>query len=87
VYLVIPESQHQISHGLQNLRPVRFVGSGMLPTIELDDEMSIGAEKIHDISIDRYLSLKLQAVQSPVAQTQPQDTLGIRLIPAQSPGC
>ncbi len=84
VHLVIPESQHQITHRFQNLRPVRFVSRSVLTAIYLDDEMSIGAEEIHGIAINGYLPPELQPIEPAIAQPQPEDTLGIRLVTAQS---
>ncbi len=84
VHLVIPESQHQITHRFQNLRPVRFISRSVLATINLDDDMSIGTEKIDNIAINRYLPPELQPIEPAIAQPQPEDTLGIRLVTAQS---
>jgi len=49
MHLIVPKSQHQISHRLQNLRPIRFVNARMLPAVHLNDETSVGAEEIHDM--------------------------------------
>jgi hypothetical protein len=56
-YIIIPEAQGQISHCLQNACSIR-IGLGlncMLPAVELDDEMSLGATEIDDKSVDRKL--------------------------------
>ena len=68
VHLIIPKSQHQISHRLQDSRPIRFISARVLPSINFYYEMSIVAEEIYDISIDRHLSPELQAMEPSVAQ-------------------
>jgi hypothetical protein len=84
MHFIVPESQHQTTHGLQNLRPIRFIRRGVLPAVDLDDEMRFGTQEIHDIAVDRHLSPELQAVEPSIAQAEPEDTLGIRLVTAQS---
>ena len=60
--VIVPESQHQITHRLQSPRPIRFIGCSMLPAVYFNDEMSIDAEEINNISIDGHLSLNFKPV-------------------------
>jgi len=57
----------------------------MLSTIELDDKTGIRTTKIDDISVNWYLSLELQAPQSPPAKLKPKHALGVSLIATEPP--
>src|SRR6266511_4895762 len=57
----------------------------MLATIWLHDQLGVGAKEIDDETIDWHLPLELPSCQTAIAQSQPQQTLGMRLIAAQPP--
>jgi hypothetical protein len=54
----------------------------MLATIKFHDELGVRAEEIDDEAIDRRLALEFPSGQTAIAQSKPQQTLGIRLIAA-----
>ncbi len=72
-HIVIPESQHEVPHGFQGFGSVCIALSilGMLATIDLDDELRVGADKVDDESIDWDLPLELQASEPAITQTIP----------------
>jgi hypothetical protein len=43
----------------------------MLTAIDLDDQPTLDAHEIHDVSIDRFLSSKLETRQLPSLQSIP----------------
>jgi len=45
---------------------------GMLPTVELDDQLLIRAAKVRDISLDRKLPAKLEPRELSPTQSQPE---------------
>jgi hypothetical protein len=85
MHLVVPE----ISAPDNPLPPIsecgRFVRRGMLPAIDFDNEMRVRAKEIYHVTVDRHLPLELQAIESSVAQTEPEDSLRICLIGAKAP--
>ena len=52
----------------------------MLPTIELDDQTVVNADKIGDERAERNLATEFQAEQTAIAQPRPQSLLDIGLI-------
>src|SRR6267154_2730853 len=80
--VVVPKSQHQISHRFQNLGSICIFRSAscMLPAIKLDDRTRIGTTEIDDIPVNWNLSFEFQASRSPIAKVEPKHTLGVRLI-------
>jgi hypothetical protein len=68
-HVIVPKSQHQISHRFQNLGSICILQSAgcMLSAIKLDDKTSICATEIGDVSINGDLSLDFQAAQPPIA--------------------
>jgi hypothetical protein len=84
---VVPESQYEIPHSFKRIRPIGislFI-SLMLPAVDFDDQLSVGAKEVGHEAINRYLSLELPAIKSAITQSKPQDALRIGLITAQSP--
>ena len=57
--------------------------SGMLPSIDFDDEALLHAEKIDDITAQRALAAKLMAAKLPVTQVTPEQCFRIRPVAAQ----
>jgi hypothetical protein len=43
----------------------------MLPAIDFDDELPVGAEEIDDVSVDRDLSLEFPTGKSALAKAEP----------------
>jgi len=54
----------------------------VLSTIGFDHELAAKTNKIDDVRTDWHLAPKLRSVQSPVAQQQPEFSLGIGRLPA-----
>jgi len=84
--IVVPESENEITHRFERTRPVGislFV-LFMLPAIDFDDQLSVGAKEINDEAIDRYLSLEFPSIEPAIAQAKPQHALGVGLIATQS---
>ena len=64
--VMIPKSDDVISGFFQHLGP-RFIfrGSlGMLPTVDLDDQLQVQRDKIHYVARDRFLPFELDAIGS-----------------------
>lgn len=57
----------------------------MLPTIELDDQTVVNADKIGDERAERNLATEFQTEQTAIAQPRPQSLLDIGLICAETP--
>src|SRR5437763_1647487 len=57
----------------------------MLSAIDFDDDLSVRAQEVHDVSVDRYLSLEFPSAKPAISQAKPQDPLGICLITTQAP--
>jgi hypothetical protein len=49
----------------------------MLGTIELDDQVALETGEIDDKWTDRHLPAELGAPDLPVAETEPEQTLGV----------
>jgi hypothetical protein len=49
----------------------------MLPAINFDDEFSVGAYEIDDVSVDRDLSLQFPTRKAAIEQAEPQQALGV----------
>jgi hypothetical protein len=54
----------------------------MRPTINLDDEVFLPADKIDDVRSNRFLTHEFEASQAPVAQCEPKFHLGFRALSA-----
>ena len=70
---MIPESEDEISHRLENSSPVLvfLCSNRVLAAIKLDDQLRIGAEKIYDEAINGDLPLELKTAEPAVAQAEP----------------
>ena len=87
-YVIVPKPQDEITHGFQDRGSacVTYISLIMLAAIKFKDEFGLRAKEIHDKAIDRDLSLELPTREPAIAQTEPQQSLGICLMPMQSPG-
>src|SRR5262249_5173495 len=85
-HVVIPESKHEVTHRLQDSGSIRITFSVVivLTTVKLHDQFGIRTEEIDDKTIDRRLPLELPSGQTAITQSQPQQSLCIRLLAAQS---
>jgi hypothetical protein len=81
-HIVIPESQDEIPHRLQDSCSIGIPLSVriVLSAIDLHDELRIRAAEVDNEPIDRYLSLEFPAREPAVAQAKPQHALGVGLI-------
>jgi hypothetical protein len=59
----------------------------MLTTIKLNDQPSIGTNKVCDETVNWHLPFEFPAGESTATQTEPEDSLCIRLMAAQTPCC
>jgi hypothetical protein len=68
-YIVVPETQNEITHGFQDLRSIAIALGRLivLPTIDLNDELCFKAQKINDKVVDRYLSLEFPSGKSTIS--------------------
>lgn len=57
--------------------------SGVLPSVELDDQAMASAGEIHDEGPDRHLAAELAAIQLSVSQPGPEQAFGIGLVYAK----
>jgi hypothetical protein len=82
--VVVLESQYQIAHSFERIRPfgISLFILLMLPTVELDDQLALSAYEVGDEPIDRYLSPEFPSIEPAISQTKPQDALRIGLIAA-----
>jgi hypothetical protein len=76
--VIVPESQHgkatpsQLSVSGHISRVV-----GMLPTINLDNDVTVKTDKVHDEARNRHLSSELESRQAAIPQLAPQLPLSI----------
>src|SRR5689334_12856255 len=65
-HVVVPETEHEITHRLQHCRALFILTSAncMLTTVELDDQFRISANKIQDEAIDWHLPLEFPCRES-----------------------
>src|SRR5215813_10609370 len=87
-HVVVPETEHEVSLQFQDPRPGDVLLSSLhvLATIKLNDEPSIDAHEVDNITINRCLPAELPTRKAPIAQTKPKHPLRIGLIAAQSSG-
>jgi hypothetical protein len=85
-YVIVPKTQNKIATQLQIPGSARILLGllDVLPTIKFDHKLRVRTAEVDDKSIERHLSPKLQATKPPIAQLEPQITLGIGLMPAQA---
>jgi hypothetical protein len=76
--IVVPESQYTKSPGPQ-IVITRFVPQvlGMLPAIDLNNQLAAKACKVNDIRSDRHLSLEVVSIEAMRSQSIPHPTLCI----------
>jgi hypothetical protein len=82
--VVIPVAENKVSHRFEYFCSL-CVGlrlHGMLPAVEFNDQMRIGAAEVDDEAIDRKLPSEFPTAETAVAQPKPQQTLGVCLIAA-----
>jgi hypothetical protein len=85
-HIVVPEAQDEIAKRFQDARAIRIRHAGrVLATVELDNELCVGAKEIDHKPIDWDLPLEFPSIEPPIAQAEPQLALGIGLIPTQTP--
>jgi hypothetical protein len=58
----------------------------MLPPINLDNDFGLCTNEVHNVPIERSLSLELPTNESTIAQAKPEQTFGVRLISTETPG-
>jgi hypothetical protein len=86
-HVIVPKPEDEIPACFQISRSVCILLNtvGMLPAINLHNEPCVRAAKIYDEAIERHLPAKLPSAEPALAQAEPQDSLCIRLLSAQSP--
>jgi len=84
-HFVIPKTYDAKTSALQNSGPVGiiFYCFGMLPAINLDNQLLLKADKIENIDVVRMLPAKL-APHLTIAKGLPEATFGIRHVLPQS---
>ena len=84
-YVIVPETQHAVSPGLQMLHAalvvIRLIRR--LAAIPFDDQQRFGAGEIGDLVIDVVLAAELVAGQLAVAQVVPELLFGVGHVLAQ----
>jgi hypothetical protein len=85
--LIVPETKHSVAFVIQTTIPnlVRN-GSIVLSAVCFNDQTLLTANKIANILADRYLSDELMAVDLPVTNSIPENSLCVGLICTQTPG-
>jgi len=78
-YVVIPESDHPPASVLQirGSAAIRGLSSKVLPSVKLDDEMTLHAREIREVRANRMLSSESVPGQVSVANLKPQATLRV----------
>src|SRR5215203_3204904 len=77
--LVIPELQDAETARLQPGVPLGIVGAvSVLSAVELDDELPLEADEVHDVAAELFLTAELEAAETAVAQQAPHPPLGFR---------
>jgi hypothetical protein len=86
-YLIVPEAQNEIATGFQIFSPAQILCKliSVLPTIKLDYELGIRTTEVDNETVQRHLPPKFPSVQSPIAEPEPKDAFGIRLVSSQAP--
>jgi len=67
-HIIVPKTDNQIPHRLQNLRSLK-VGSysdRVLSTVKLDDQLSVGTKEIDDKPVDWKLPSEFPAVEAAI---------------------
>src|SRR3954470_15388654 len=78
-HLVIPEAQDDKVARAQPGIALGIVGAlGMLAAVELDDELPLEADEVHDVASELLLPAELEAAEAAVAQQAPHPPLGFR---------
>ena len=85
-YLVIPEAQNPIAHLGQIVSPmlIRLYLVAVMSAIKLNDQLHIRAKEVNDVTSDRLLATKLEAVYLSFTQPQPQFPFGVGLVATEA---
>ena len=77
-HLVVPATQHAKSCRLEiavaDGIATRF---RMLAAVDFDDQPRLEADEVEDVAVERHLALEFQAFELLVAESLPQDVLGL----------
>jgi hypothetical protein len=68
---VIPETDNPIAQCLDPRLPLYISLSAMLAAVDLDDQICLRTQEIHDERADRCLSAEFKAIKPAVAQGEP----------------
>jgi hypothetical protein len=73
-HVIIPESHNKVTHRFQRRSSdvVSLSVLVVLSAIDFDDQLPLCTQKIDEVPVDGYLSLKFQSSKSAVSQTKPQ---------------
>jgi hypothetical protein len=85
-HIIVPETQHAVTHGLQILGPMLVVIRllRMLTTIQLNNQHGLRTDEIDDVTAYFVLPSELPSRQVAVAQVSPQQLFHIRHRTTQS---
>jgi hypothetical protein len=85
-HFVVPKPEDEVTTRFQILGSTRILLSLLvvLAAVEFDDELRVWATEIDDKSVQRHLAPELQTAKPSVAQSKPQNALGIGLMPSQA---
>src|SRR5262249_9668795 len=83
---VVPEPDHSIAAGVEELRSLGVVGLALsvLAAIELDDQCSIATDEICGVRADLVLAAELEAEQAAGAQMEPEPSFRVGLVGAET---
>ncbi len=86
--IVVPVTQHTITEPLENTRArhVGILALGMVPAIELDDQLDSRAQEIRDIAIYWHLPAEPESTQLPQLQISPEMAFRIGCLVAEVSG-
>ena len=84
-HVVVPEADYPVAAGFEPVGAQRTV-LGMLPAIDLDDQLRLRTEEVDDIGTDRLLATEPGSVDLLAAQMGPQSPFGIGGVGAEMPG-
>jgi hypothetical protein len=76
-YLIVPEVKNDVAVSTETGVALSIALAPMLPSIDLDDQRCLDAEKVDRPSVDGYLALELESVEAPVSEGEPQLSLGV----------
>jgi hypothetical protein len=87
-HCIVPKPQNPVPLALEDLRPgsIALCGCGMLTTVKLDNQAPFYAAEVDKKGRDRMLTTELRCPQLATAQSTPQRTLGVGLIPTEASG-